>query len=140
MIRRAFLALATFVVAGALALGAGFMLEPDSAVRSIAADSPCPVVGCASGECHDYANVPEPDGVHELDCPEATCSDVECHAWDTLQGRYKQASDASLNVWILAPAVLVVGLVLLVGALSRPKKADAEAVGVADAKSKEGEE
>ena len=122
MIRKALLSLAAFAVAGALALGAGFALEPESAVKSIDAGSPCPVVGCASGDCHGYADVPEPDGVTDMSCPEATCADVECHAWDTLQGRYKQASDASLNIWILAPAVLVVGLVVLVGALSRPKK------------------
>ena len=33
---------------------------------------------------------------------------------DSLVGRYHQASDASLNVWILAPVVLVVALVLIV--------------------------
>ena len=124
MLKKTLLALAAFAVAGALALGAGFMLESDSAVKPIEAGSPCPVVGCASGECHGFGDVPEPDGVTEMSCPEATCADVECHAWDTLQGRYKQASDASLNIWILAPVVLVVGLVLLVGALSRPKKDD----------------
>ncbi len=47
-------------------------------------------------------------------CPEAGCASLECHAWDTLTGRYHQASDASLNLWILAPVVFVVGLVLLV--------------------------
>ncbi len=140
MIKKALLALATFVVAGALALGAGFALEPGSAVKSIGADSPCPVAGCASGECHGYVAVPEPDGIHEMDCPEAACSSVECHAWDTLQGRYHQVSDASLNVWILAPAVLVVGLAMLVGALSRPKKNSAEIASIEDAEPKEGEE
>ena len=44
---------------------------------------------------------------------------MECHAWDSLVGRYRQASDASLNVWILMPVALVVGLVLLVKALSK---------------------
>ena len=140
MVKKVLLALAAFAVAGALALGAGFALEPDSAVKSIGADSPCPVVGCASGECHGYVAVPGPDGVHEMDCPEATCSGVECHAWDTLQDRYHQASNASLNVWILAPAMLVVGLVLLVGALSRPKKVEAEAPEAGEAESKGADE
>ena len=126
MIKKTIAPLAAFLLAGALALGAGFALEPESAVGPISADSPCPVVGCASGECHGFDAVPEPDGVHEMSCPEATCSDAECHAWDTLQGRYKQASDASMNIWILAPVALVVGLVVLVGALSRPRR-DAEA-------------
>ena len=122
MIKKTIATIAAFLLAGALALGAGFALEPESAVGPISADSPCPVVGCASGECHGFDAVPEPDGVHEMSCPEATCADVECHAWDTLQGRYKQASDASMNIWILAPVALVVGLVVLIGALSRPRK------------------
>lgn len=122
MIKKVVLTLAAFLVAGACVLGAGFALEPESALKPVAADSPCPVVGCASGECHGFDDVPEPDGVHEMSCPEATCADVECHAWDTLQGRYKQASDASMNIWILAPVALVVALVVLVGALSRPRK------------------
>ena len=58
--------------------------------------------------------MPQPDGIHEMNCPEASCSSVECHAWDTLTSRYHQASDASLNLWILAPVVGVVALVMLV--------------------------
>ncbi len=122
MIKKTIITLAAFLVVGALALGAGFAIEPASSISPIAADSPCPVVGCASGECHGFDDVPEPNGMHEMTCPEASCADVECHAWDTLQGRYKQASDASMNIWILAPVALVVGLVVLVGALSRPKR------------------
>ena len=122
MIKKTMLTLVAFLVVGACVLGAGFALEPESSVRAIEVGSPCPVVGCASGECHGFDAVPEPDGVHEMSCPEATCADVECHAWDTLQGRYKQASDASMNIWILAPVALVVGLVVLVGALSRPRR------------------
>lgn len=75
---------------------------------------PCPAVGCASGSCHGFDDVPEPDGVHEMTCPEASCASTECHAWDTLATRYYQASDASLNLWVLAPVALVVGLVLIV--------------------------
>ena len=59
--------------------------------------------------------MPEPDGVHEMSCPESSCSSVECHAWDSLVGRYRQASDASLNVWVLMPVALAVGLVEGVG-------------------------
>ena len=125
MLKKMLLSIAAFAVAGAIALGAGFAIEPSSAVDVVRADSPCPVAGCASGACHGFADVPDPDGATEMTCPEATCADVECHAWDTLQGRYKQASDASMNIWILAPVLLVVGLVVLVGVLSRPGREDA---------------
>ncbi len=82
--------------------------------QEITAESPCPVVQCASGECHGFDNVPEPDGIHEMDCPKTTCSSVDCHAWETLSSRYHQASDGSLNLWVLAPIMLVLGLVLIV--------------------------
>lgn len=123
MPKKALLTLAVFLLMGVCALGVGFAVEPKSSVQPIAADSPCPVAGCASGSCHGFGDVPEPDGVTEMICPEAGCTSVECHAWDTLQDRYKQASDASMNIWILAPVALVVGLVALVGVLSRPRKA-----------------
>ena len=76
--------------------------------------SPCPATGCAGGECHDYAHVPDRDGVHEMSCPESTCALVECRAWETLVGGgYRSASDASLNLWVLGPVVFFGGLVLL---------------------------
>ena len=114
MLRRLLIALAVFALAGGLVLAAGAAAEPATAVRAITAGSPCPAAGCASGECHGLDDVPEPDGVHEMSCPEASCSSVECHAWGTLATRYRQASDASLNLWLLAPVALVVGLVLVV--------------------------
>lgn len=59
-------------------------------------------------------DVPGPDGVHEMVCPESTCSSVECHAWDTLvSGGYRSASDASLNLWVLGPVVFFGGLILV---------------------------
>ena len=108
------IAAGVLAVAIMLVVVAGFALEPRSAVLPIAADSPCPAVGCASGACHGFGAVPEPDGIHEMTCPEAGCASVECHAWESLTGRYHQASDASLNMWILMPTVLVLGLWLLV--------------------------
>lgn len=122
MLRRLLLAFAVFVFAGACVLAAGFAVEPESGVRVVTPESACPVAGCAADECHDYDDVPEPNGLNEMKCPELGCASVECHAWETLRGGYRQASDASLNVWILAPVVLVLSLVLLVGALSRPKR------------------
>lgn len=100
-------------------VGVGFAMEPKSAIAPIAADSPCPATGCASGTCHGFDNVPEPDGITQMTCPEASCQSTECHAWDSLANRYHQASDASLNVWILMPVALVVGLIIVVNILSR---------------------
>ena len=104
--------LAVFLVAAVVVVGAVGMTRPDVlAVRPVTAEAPCPVVGCASGACHGFDDVPEPDGVHEMTCPEASCASVECHGWETLSSRYHQASDASLNLWILMPVALVVALV-----------------------------
>lgn len=102
---------------------AGFAMAPSTAIQPIAADSPCPATGCASGACHGFDAVPEPDGVHEMVCPEAGCASVECHGWDSLIGRYHQASDMSLNVWILMPVALVLGLWLLVRRMGRTGRA-----------------
>lgn len=110
---------AVFAVLAALVLGVGALVEPQTAVLPVRDDSPCPVTGCASGECHGFGAVPEPDGVTEMVCPEAGCASTECHAWDTLVGRYHQTSDASLNLWLLMPVALVVGLTALVRGLSR---------------------
>ena len=97
MFKKLLVTLVAFLLAGACVLAAG-----------------AAAVGCASGSCHGFDDVPEPDGVHEMTCPEASCASTECHAWDTLATRYYQASDASLNLWVLAPVALVVGLVLIV--------------------------
>lgn len=106
--------LAVLAVTVGLVAVAGFALEPESSVRPLTAEAPCPAVGCASGVCHDFATVPAPDGAHELSCPEASCSSSACHGWNTLTTRYHQASDMSLNAWILGPTVLVLGLWLLI--------------------------
>jgi len=115
MLRKTVITLATFFLVGAVVFGAVAAANPTVGLpRAIEPDSACPAVGCASGSCHGFDDVPSPDGVHEMSCPEASCASVECHAWDTLTTRYHQASDASLNLWILAPVALVVGLVLIV--------------------------
>ena len=115
MVRKLLLTLTAFLLVGACAFAAGAASDPRVGLpQPITVDSPCPAAGCASGECHGFDAVPGPDGVHEMQCPEASCASVECHAWDSLATRYHQASDASLNLWVLAPVVLVVGLVLLV--------------------------
>ena len=119
MVRKLAVTLAAFALVCAVVLGAGALAEPATALRPVEAASPCPATGCASGECHGFDAVPGPDGAHEMRCPEASCASVECHAWDSLVGRYRQASDASLNVWVLMPVALAVGLVLVVKALSK---------------------
>ena len=117
MVKKFLLALAAFAVCTVAVYGIGAAIgakENVSLPQPITADSPCPVVYCASGECHGFDNVPAPDGIHEMKCPEVNCYSTECHAWETLASRYHQASDGSLNVWVLAPIMLVMGLVLIV--------------------------
>lgn len=116
MLRKTLITLAVFILVGASVFAIGYALEPEevSLPKAIALDSPCPAVGCASGQCHGFDDVPEPDGISEMDCPEVSCASVDCHAWDTLVTRYYQPSDMSLNLWILAPVVLAVGLILVV--------------------------
>lgn len=115
MVKKFVITFVVFAVVGACVMGAGRAADASVGLpQAIAPDSPCPAVGCASGACHGFDNVPKPDGVHEMTCPEAGCASVQCHAWDTLTTRYCQASDASLNLWVVAPVVLVAGLVALV--------------------------
>lgn len=114
MLKKTLITLAAFVLVGACTFGVGALLDSSVGVpKAITAESACPAVGCTSGECHGFDDVPRPDGINEMDCPESDCSSTECHAWDTLESRYHQASDASLNLWIVAPVVFVLGLVLL---------------------------
>lgn len=119
LLRKIGLTAGAFLLMAALVFAAGRAAEPGSGVRALDGSALCPVAGCAGG-CHGYADVPEPDGAREMACPEAGCASAECHAWGALRDRYHRASDASLNLWVLAPVALVVGLVALVGALSRP--------------------
>lgn len=114
MVRKFLITLAAFAIVGTCALAAGNAADPATGIRIIDSGSSCPAVGCASGSCHGFDDVPEPDDIHEMMCPKEGCTSVECHAWDSLMTRYHQASDASLNLWILAPMALVVGLVLIV--------------------------
>jgi len=114
--------LSAAAIAGAVVIGAmevGFALAPDSGLHPLTADAACPVAGCTNGACHGYGAVPEPDGRSEMRCPEAGCASVECHGWETLAGRYHQASDMSLNLWILMPVALVLGLWVVSRRLSK---------------------
>ncbi len=116
MFKKLIITFALLALVGACVLGIGAAVQPQNAPLPvpIAQDSPCPATGCASGSCHGFDNVPAPDGIHEMVCPEAGCASTECHAWDTLVTRYHQASDASLNIWILMPVALVIVLLIVV--------------------------
>jgi len=115
MIKKSLITLVVFVFLGVLVFAVGLLADSSvSLPKAIGEDSPFPAVGCASGTCHGYDDVPMPDGVHEMDCPKVSCSSVDCHAWDTLITKYNKPRDASLNLWILAPVILVVTLVLIV--------------------------
>ncbi|MCI1479799.1 MAG: hypothetical protein LKH29_02805 [Eggerthellaceae bacterium] len=106
---------AVIVVVAVLTLAVGATASGTSvAVEAIDVDSACPATGCASGACHGYSDVPEPDGVHELTCPVRDCSSLSCHHWDNLTSSYRKASDASLNLWILLPSLLIGAIVLAV--------------------------
>jgi hypothetical protein len=112
--RKVLLTLAALLLVGLVTFAAGMAATDGSiAPAAITEDSACPATRCASGSCHGYDDVPEPDGIHELACPERDCSSVECHAWDQIASGRHKASDASLNLWILAPSLLVGCLVML---------------------------
>lgn len=147
MFKKLLITLAGFALACCAVIGMGALAGPGTGIHAISPDSPCPATSCASGECHGFDSVPEPDGVHEMSCPEASCASVECHAWDTMLSGYRQASDASLNVWVLAPVALVVALVAMIGALSRtgsesrkPEPESGEGNGTAGSKGEEPED
>jgi hypothetical protein len=101
-----------FAVFGMAWAGSG---QTVSLPEPITAETPCPVVGCLQpdGACHAAAPAPEPDGTFLMTCPKISCSESSCHAWDRVAVSSKP-SDASLNLWIIAPVALVLGLVILV--------------------------
>lgn len=112
---KAIITIAVFALTGVCVFAIGLLASPDvSLPKAITPDSACPATSCASGSCHGFDDVPEPDGIHQMVCPESGCASVACHAWDTLMDRYGQASDMSLNLWILFPTLAVVALVALV--------------------------
>ena len=120
MLRKTVITLFAFALVGLCVFGAGALANDQVGVpQRISESSPCPATGCANGQCHGFDDVPEPDGTALMHCPETSCSSTECHAWDNLLGRYRQASDASMNLWILLPALLAIGLVALVSVSSR---------------------
>lgn len=109
-----------YAVLFAAACGLSFFIadvavDTVSAPTAIESASECPVVqGCATGQCHGLDDVPEPDGIHEMKCPEDGCASTECHAWDALSDGYRRASGMSLMVWILIPSIFACIAILMV--------------------------
>ncbi|MDR2109496.1 MAG: hypothetical protein LBP28_08600 [Coriobacteriales bacterium] len=110
-----FLLVAVLVFFAAQALDGQSVALP----QAIGAETPCPVAGCTQpdGACHAAAAAPVPDGSFEMVCPRvAGCADVNCHAWDRIESgtMRDKPSDISMNLWIIAPVILVLALVALV--------------------------
>lgn len=117
--KRLLISLAVFLLVGLMAYGAAAWAAPGEVVAptAITPDVPCPVAGCTQpdGACHAASAAPSPDGSFAMACPKVkACSDTACHAWDRLTTHYSKPSDSSLNLWILAPVLFTVGLVLIV--------------------------
>lgn len=119
MIKKLIITLVVFCLFGALTFGAGMLAAPNSVTLPVAItpETPCPVAACTQpdGACHAAQASPIPDGSFAMLCPKVVgCSDVSCHAWDRLTTHYNKPSDSSMNLWIIAPVIATVGLVLLV--------------------------
>jgi hypothetical protein len=88
-----------------------------AAPEPISPGTPCPVLGCTQpdGACHAAAAPPVPDGSFTMTCPKVQgCSDTNCHGWEKIGSRSSMPQDMSMNLWIVTPVVIVLGLVLLV--------------------------
>jgi hypothetical protein len=119
MLKKLLIVIAPFLVFGLVTFGAAALASPDAVAvpEAITSTTPCPVVGCAQtdGACHAAKPAPVPDGSFEMSCPRVKgCSDIQCHAWDRIEATRYKPSDVSLNLWILAPVLLTIGLVLIV--------------------------
>ncbi|MDR1422259.1 MAG: hypothetical protein LBI64_05275 [Coriobacteriales bacterium] len=128
MARRLILTVIVFLLVGVVVfavtrLGGGDVV---ALPQRIAVDTTCPVAGCMQpdGACHAAGPYPTPDGNFLMNCPRVVgCTDTNCHAWDRIEGMRSKPSEASMNLWILAPVLLVVALVAMVYAMEkRPAK------------------
>jgi len=119
MPKKLLLTFVAFAFVGVLAFGAAWAASPQSVAlpQAISADTPCPVAGCTQpdGGCHAASPAPEPDGTFLMVCPRIDgCSDAKCHAWERIDSLRSKPSDAAMNLWIIAPVVFVLALVLIV--------------------------
>jgi hypothetical protein len=110
---------AAFALVGVLTFFTGWLSDQQSIAlpQQINAETPCPVAGCAQpdGACHAADEPPAPDGSFDMQCPRIKgCADAQCHAWDRIDATRGKPSDASMNLWIIAPVALVLILVAFV--------------------------
>lgn len=115
MPKKLFITVFTFLLVGVLTFVVVWATNQQEVAlpEAITEATLCPVAGCTQqdGACHAANPAPEPDGSFEMNCPKVEgCSDVQCHAWERIDSTSMRPSDSSLNLWILAPAVLVLFL------------------------------
>ncbi|MDR1014915.1 MAG: hypothetical protein LBL86_08085 [Coriobacteriales bacterium] len=108
-----------FVLLGILTFLAGWASDKETVAlpQTIRAETPCPVAGCTQPDasCHAAGPAPVPNGTLTMECPRVKgCSETDCHAWSRIETTRSKPSDASMNLWILAPVVLVLVLVAMV--------------------------
>ena len=84
--------------------GVGFALAPDSGVHPLTAEAVCPVAGCATVSCATGTTLfPNPMVTARCVVPRLVARRSSATAGILSRGRYHQASDMSLNLWILMP-------------------------------------
>ena len=104
------LAVVGAVVVGAV--GVGFAVAPDSGAaspdggRCLSGSRVARTVSCAT----DTTPFPSPTGTARCAAPRLAAHRSSVMGGRRSRGRYHQASDMSLNLWILMPIVLVLGL------------------------------
>lgn len=119
MFNKAIILAFTFCLLGLSIFAAATFAAPEqvAAPELISPSTPCPVVGCTQpeGACHAAAAAPVPDGSFAMTCPKVQgCSDTNCHGWEKIGSSSSMPQDMSMNLWIVTPVVIVLGLVLLV--------------------------
>jgi hypothetical protein len=108
-----FIVVTLAVFGSAAAGGSGEVSLP----QRITPETLCPLAGCTQADkgCHASAAAPVPDETFVMRCPKSSgCQDSACHAWDRLTTHYLKPVDFSMNLWIVAPIVFVLALILIV--------------------------
>ncbi|MDR1422539.1 MAG: hypothetical protein LBI64_06730 [Coriobacteriales bacterium] len=123
MPKKFILTLVVFVAVGALVFVTSWAFNTQGIAlpAPITEETLCPVAGCTQPDkgCHAAQAAPEPDGSFTMICPRVKgCADSTCHAWERIDAPRSKPSDASMNLWILAPVILVLGLMGLTRKLS----------------------
>lgn len=112
--KKLLLTIVLLILVGAIVFAAS-QVANKSSINRIQEDSPCPVTGCVSGDCHTAELLPETNDDYVMSCPKVSCSDINCHAWDRLTSHYQQANPFSLLIWIVLPVAVTCCLLLIMG-------------------------